>query len=56
MVNIVTLGSDCSPAATLRNLGMRSQALPFDWVCSSVSAIKTCITEGFARYHTELVS
>jgi len=50
----LTLGHDCSPAAALRNLGLRTAALPFDWAVSSVPALEKCLTEDFARFHTAL--
>ncbi len=52
--NIVTLGHDCSPASVLRNLGLREQALPFDWVVSSPQALNACFKERFQRYHCGL--
>lgn len=48
------LGYDCSPAGALRDLGLRQEAYPFDWVQSSAEIVRQCIVEGFARYHTEV--
>jgi len=52
--NILTLGHDCSPAAVLRNLGLREHALPFDWVVSSPQSLNACFKERFQQYHTGL--
>jgi hypothetical protein len=52
--NILTLGYDCSPAAVLRNLGLREHALPFDWVVSSPQSLNACFKERFQKYHTDL--
>jgi len=53
-MNYITLGYDCSPAATLRNLNLREFALPFDWVVSNVYSLEKCFEENFARFHTNL--
>lgn len=52
--NYITLGFDCSPAAALRNLGIREFALPFDWVESNISSLEICFREKFERYHKNL--
>lgn len=53
-MNILTLGYDCSPAATLRNLNLREFALPFDWVVSNIGALYECFLTNFAKYHVNL--
>lgn len=53
-MNFLTLGHDCSPAATLRNLNLREFALPFDWVVSNVGALYECFLTDFAKYHMNL--
>jgi len=35
-------------------MGLRDAALPFDWIVSSVPALEQCLSEDFARFHTEL--
>jgi len=50
----MSLGYDCSPAATLRNLDFRTEALPFDWVISDLQIIKNCIEDNFSNYHKNL--
>ena len=54
MYNIIGLGSDCSLAATLRNLELRQFALPFDWVCSSPESLEACFKDNFNKYHCNL--
>lgn len=50
----IPLGQDCSPAATLRELELRTTAMPFDWVSSSFAAMKACLSDDFLYYHTNL--
>jgi hypothetical protein len=52
--SMITIGADCSPAAALRNLGMRVHALPLDWIVSSVDSLTQCFQDRFARFHTQL--
>ena len=54
MVNYLTIGYDCSPAAALRNLGIRNFALPFDWVQSNIYSISRCFEDDFDKFHTHL--
>lgn len=53
-VDFMPLGHDCAPAAALRSLGFRNFALPFDWVISNLHAVRQCLSDDFAKYHTEL--
>ena len=50
----ISIGYDCSAAGALRELGLRQEAYPFDWVQSGGEAIRQCLTERFARFHTEV--
>ena len=54
MYNFITLGSDCSPASALRNLDLRTAALPFDWVISNIQSLNQCFKTNFQYYHTGL--
>lgn len=54
MFSPVPLGYDCSAAGALRDLGLRQEAYPFDWVQSRAEIVRQCILDGFARYHTEV--
>jgi hypothetical protein len=53
-INYVSFGYDCSPAAALRNLGIRDYALPFDWVQSNYQCITKCIEDDFLDFHCHL--
>jgi hypothetical protein len=52
--NYLTVGYDCSPAAALRELGMRDFALPFDWVTSNINAIQMCFETDFELFHKNM--
>ena len=54
MYQFLSIGYDCSPAAALRGLGLRTVALPFDWVESNVDALEKCIGDRFSQYHKGL--
>ena len=54
MVNYLTFGYDCSPAAALRNLNRREVALPFDWVQSNITSLQLCFETNFQKFHTGL--
>jgi hypothetical protein len=54
VVHYISLGYDCSPAAALKNLDMREEALPFDWVESNLQIIINCIEDSFNNYHKNL--
>jgi len=53
-IHYMSLGYDCSPAAALRALNIREEALPFDWVVSNLKIIRDCIEDNFAGYHCQL--
>lgn len=53
-INFLTLGSDCSPAAALRDLNLRKFALPFDWVVSNINSLETCLSDKFSHFHKQL--
>jgi len=55
MVVYVPLGGDCSPASMLRELGLRTFALPFDWISGDVDIRIRCIREDFAGFHQGVV-
>jgi len=50
----ISLGNNCTPASELRVLGLRTTAMPFDWVRSTPDIISACIRADFAGYHTDL--
>jgi hypothetical protein len=50
----LTIGYDCSPAAALRELDLRTHALPFDWVVSSVESLERAFADDFLHFHSNL--
>jgi hypothetical protein len=50
----MSLGFDCSPAAALKSLNMRIEALPFDWVVSNLHILVNCIEDDFKNFHNNL--
>ena len=50
----LSLGTDCSPAAVLKNIGLRDYALPFDWISSNPAMIYNCIMDDFKMFHQNL--
>jgi hypothetical protein len=50
----ISIGSECSSAAALRNLQLRNFALPFDWVVTSPIAFTKCIMDDFHLFHKQL--
>jgi hypothetical protein len=54
IIHYISLGYDCSPASALRDLNIRNEALPFDWVESKLNIIINCIEDNFNKYHKNL--
>jgi hypothetical protein len=52
--NVITLGYDCSTAQALRDMGLRKQALPFDWTISSIDSLEKCFKDRFSMFHKKL--
>jgi len=52
--NFMTIGCDCTPAYALKDLNLREQSLPFDWITSNVDALYKCFKNNFIDFHTEL--
>ena len=53
-IDYLSLGQDCIPAVSLRNLGLRKEAYPFDWVLLHNDALITFLSNDFQDYHTNL--
>jgi hypothetical protein len=53
-VNYISMGQDCSPASSLKNLGLRKFSSPFDWIVSSIEGVKCCINQDFKNFHKNL--
>jgi hypothetical protein len=43
----ISLGTLCHTAETLKKIGLRQEAMPFDWVFSTPSIIKNCLDTKF---------
>ena len=53
-MNYLTIGYDCSPAAALQQLNLRSFALPFDWIVSNINGLDNCFSTNFENFHKQL--
>ena len=53
-MNYISLGLDCSPSSALKELNIRTKALPFDWVDSNAANLELCFQENFLRFHKNL--
>lgn len=47
---IFSLGFRCSSSAILKNLGLKEESYPFDWLISRLSVIKQCIEDDFKQF------
>jgi len=47
---IFSLGFRCSSSAILKNLGLKEESYPFDWLISRLSVIKQCIEDEFKQF------
>lgn len=52
--SLIGIGHDCSPAAALRNMGLRHEAYPFDWVQTHSIGLRKCLLEDFLHFHSNL--
>ncbi len=46
----ISLGGACAPAINLRNLGLRTQAYPFDWIISPFESLYQALNEDFKYF------
>jgi len=47
----ISLGSDCCPAFALKELNLRLDAYPFDWLKISFDSLSRCIQDDFRLFH-----
>jgi hypothetical protein len=47
---IFSLGFRCSSSAILKNLGLKEESFPFDWLISRLSVIRHCIEDNFQQF------
>ena len=48
--DIISLGNNCNPGLSLRELGLKKETYPFDWVRSNPKIIYDVLTNGPERY------
>ena len=48
--NYISLGSQCNPGITLRNLGLKGKTYPFDWIRSNSKIIYDVLVNGREKY------
>lgn len=46
--HIISLGSHCLPALTLRKYGLKGKTLPFDWTYAHPKLVLDCLENGFS--------
>ena len=46
----ISLGSECSAAAALKNLGLRDASYPFDWLDANKGDMSKCLIEKFDHF------
>eukprot|EP00747_Dinoflagellata_sp_TGD_P195911 gnl/TRDRNA2_/TRDRNA2_65277_c0_seq1.p1 gnl/TRDRNA2_/TRDRNA2_65277_c0~~gnl/TRDRNA2_/TRDRNA2_65277_c0_seq1.p1 ORF type:complete len:277 (+),score=17.18 gnl/TRDRNA2_/TRDRNA2_65277_c0_seq1:35-832(+) len=51
--HIIPVGATCTPAALLRGMTIRKQALPFDWLVSSPEAVSYYLQKLLLQTHTD---
>lgn len=47
---LISLGGRCTPAGMMRNLGLRKNAYPFDWMFSKFDALYKTIDDNFEKF------
>ncbi len=50
----ISLGNACGPAINLRDLKIRKEAYPFDWIVSPSSALYKALTDDFSQFLTDI--
>ena len=53
-MNYLPFGESCAPATGLRNLHLRSFALPFDWMRATAEQLVKVVDNDFAGFHDNL--
>lgn len=53
-MNYLPFGESCAPATGVRNLHLRSFALPFDWMRASAEQLVKVVENDFAGFHENL--
>lgn len=50
----IPLGDRCQSTFLVKELGMRAQAFPFDWITSPIDSLVKCLETDFAGFHQTL--
>lgn len=53
-IEYISLGPDCNSSIAVRNLQLRKNAYPFDWVVAPANAIISILENDFSGYHTNV--
>ena len=53
-INYLSISTDGYTTSIVRNLGLRTHPLPFDWVNTNIESIDQCFKDNFKQYHTNL--
>ncbi len=48
--HVISLGTNCYPALTIKGLGLKRASYPFDWIFSSPAMIVDALRDNFARF------
>lgn len=49
-LEVVSVGDHCLTASVLKNLGLKKQSYPFDWIFSDIRMVNHCIQDGFSTF------
>jgi len=53
-INYLSISTNGYTTSILRNLGLRTNPLPFDWVNTNIESIDKCFKDDFKYYHKKL--
>jgi hypothetical protein len=53
-IQYLSISTNGYTTSIVRNLGLRTYPLPFDWVTTNIESIDKCLKDDFKQYHTNL--
>jgi len=53
MKTVISIGYRCTTAALIKNLGLKHESYPFDWLISKLPVVKDCIQSRFEEFMNE---
>ena len=53
-IHYLSISSNGYTTSIVRNLGLRTRPLPFDWVNTNIKSLCKCFEDNFQKYHTNL--